>query len=134
MTQIGIVKSVSEQEVLVRVNRKNACGDNCSMCGACGGKWIDVSARCDLEVAVGEKVCIQSPGGPVIGGMICLFILPVLLPLLAYVFMTAVFGNVVGILFASVVLLLCVLLIPRLGKSEKYLDAVQAKVIYKVKE
>ena len=134
MTQIGMVKSVSEREVLVRVIRKSACGDHCSMCGACGGQWIDVSARCALEVAVGEKVCIQSSGGPVIGGMICLFILPVLLPILAYIFIAGVFGNVVGIVFAVVVLLLCGALILRLSKSKKYLHAVQAKVIYKVEE
>lgn len=121
MTQIGVVKKITDTDVIVSVVRKGACGDNCSMCGACQVEPLEVSACCDIKVMVGDTVEIYSPGGTVIFGMVSLFILPILLPLLAYVTFFAILGTFAAWTATCITLLLCVTLIYLLSRNSAFL-------------
>lgn len=134
MTQIGKVKTIKNKKAIISVVRKGACGDNCGMCGACRGNVLEVEAWCDLEVASGSLVEISSAGNVIVCGMICLFILPIILPLMAYIIVDGWFGNVAAWIASGVVLLLCLVLIYFLSKSQSYLKKAQPKVIRVVRE
>ncbi|MBQ6946433.1 MAG: SoxR reducing system RseC family protein [Clostridia bacterium] len=132
MTQIGVVKTILKHSVVVRVVRKGACGDNCSMCGMCAAQPIDVEASCDLSVVVGDRVRIQSSDQIMVGGMVCVFLLPILLPLLTFVLLQWALGWISAGVGAGVVLSFCIWLIARLNKNETYLKAARPRVIGKV--
>lgn len=121
MTQIGVVKKITDTDVIVSVARKGACGDNCSMCGACQVEPLEVSVRCDIDVLVGDTVEIFSPDGAILFGMISLFILPILLPLLAYITVYNFLGTLAAWVAAGVTLLLCVVLIYILSRHSVFL-------------
>ena len=134
MTQVGIVKEIRKQTVVISVVRKGACGDHCSMCGMCGASSIEVEADCSISVLPGDRVEICSEDRPVLLGLLCVFILPILLPLLSYVIFSSLLGTVGGVLSAAAVLLFCLYLIYRLNKSQKYLRASRCRVNRKVDE
>ncbi len=132
MTQTGVIKSISGQTAVVRVVRKGACGDGCSMCGLCSAETIDVQAKCLLAVSVGDRVRIQSSDRATLGGLICVFLLPVLMPLVFYLLAAWLFGTVIGMVAAGITLALCVALIRYLNRNKEFLNAAQACVISKV--
>ncbi len=134
MTQIGKIKTIENGQAIVRVVRKGACGDNCSMCGACKVDPIEVTAQCEIEALSGDLVEIASAGNVIVGGLICLFILPIILPILAYVAFENWLGNVAAWIAAGIVLLICFILIFLLSRNSSYLKKAQPKVIRVVKE
>lgn len=134
MTQIGKIKAVTKQGVTVSVIRKGACGDNCSMCGSCNAQTVDVVANCELDVRVGDAVELSSSDTAVIGGMFCLFILPILLPLSAYLLLSTMLGSVMGWVGAGVALVVCLLLIRALSKSTAYLEKSRPSIIRIVRQ
>lgn len=129
MTQIGIVQQIEDRMATVRVIRKGACGDNCSMCGACGTGHVDVKAACDLRVSVGDRVRLESSDAAVIGGLICIFILPVLLPIVIYVLFSSMINATAGWIAAAIVFGMSVSSIILLNKNQGYLLKVQPRVV-----
>ena len=134
MTQIGKVKTIKNKKAIISVVRKGACGDNCGMCGACQGDALEIVAWCDLEVNPGSFVEISSEGNVIVLGMVCLFILPIILPLLSFIVVDGWLGNIAAYIVAGIVLLLCLTLIYLLSKSQSYLKKAQPKVIRVVRE
>ncbi len=128
MTQVGVVKKVADGKALVSVIRKGACGENCSMCGACKADPIEVNARCEIAVLAGDLVEISSPDHAIIFAMICLFIFPVFLPIVAFVLFSDWLGAIAGWVSAGLILGLCIALICFLSKNRAFLKAVQPTV------
>lgn len=129
MNQIGKVAELRDDGVVVTVARKGACGDNCAMCGACRVENVKVNAICTLDVQVGDTVELSSSTAPVILGLLCLFVLPILLPLVGYIIFSACMGSVFGWITAAVALAISVVIILRLSKSERYLSMTRASVV-----
>lgn len=134
MTQTGVVKSISGQTAVVRVVRKGACGDGCSMCGLCNAETIDVQVKCRLSVNVGDRVKIQSSDRVMLWGLTCVFLLPILLPLVLYLLFASLFGIKSGVVAAGLALALCILLIRHLNRNKEFLNAAQACVISKAED
>ncbi len=134
MKQIGKICWVKDGMAKIRVVRKGACGEHCSMCGACGGEIVEINAKCDIEVVAGDMVEIASDSSAVIFGMLSIFVLPVLLPLVTYLLLMERIGVFASLIAGGVMLALCVLFICYLTKSKRYLAAAQASVICKLHE
>lgn len=117
--------------VTVEVLRQSACGGECKDCSGCSSKSMQVNAFCDLPVEVGDRVWISSPKEFVLLGMFIVFILPLVLPVVAYL-LTARSGF--GILFAVAALILSLLAIWLLSKSKLYIKKTQPKVVRIIKE
>ncbi len=132
MTQNGQIVAIKQDHVVVRVVRKGACGDNCSMCGACHNQAIEIKADCDIAVKVGETVCIRSESTAILFGLFSVFILPIALPLVCYFLMqsfTSVFWSGFG---AAVMFLLCIGILLLLNKSRRFSAKTKAKVVCKL--
>lgn len=120
MTTIGRVKQIRGNEAVVSVVRTGACGGDCGSCGGCEGRTVDVRAFCDIDVQVGTVVELSSRSGYIYLGMIIVFLLPVLLPLLGYFIFAGI--NITAAYTAAVTLfVLSVIVILRLSKSKKFL-------------
>ena len=132
MTQIGVIRQRQGNKATVRVVRKGACGDHCSMCGACNVGFIDVQAVCDMDVEVGDRVRLESSNSAVIGGMLCLFVMPKFLPILFYLIFSAWLGTMVGCIASITIFLACVLWVVMLNKNKDYLSSAQPRVVAKV--
>lgn len=128
MTQSGRVKKVEDGMAVVSVVRKGACGDHCSMCGACEAEPLEIEAICDIDVSCGDLVEISSNSSSIVCGMVCLFVLPILLPLLFYITVSNWFGDVIGWIVAGVALIGCFLLIGQLSLSSVYLKKTRPRV------
>ncbi len=128
MTQVGVVKKISNDCAVVSVIRKGACGENCSMCGACNTEPIEVSARCYITVSVGDMVVISSANNVILFAMFCLFIFPILLPILAYVMFFNLLGVIAGWVAAGVISLICVAFIYFLSRNSDFLSKAQPTV------
>ena len=128
MTQIGVVKKVSDDYAVVSVVRKGACGDNCSMCGACNTEPIEVNARCNITVSAGDLVEISSADNVILFAMFSLFISPILFPILAFVIFFDLFGVVAGWLASGIMLLMSVAFVYFLSRNSAFLSKVKPTV------
>ena len=117
--------------VMVEVLRQSACSGECKDCSGCSAKSMQVKAFCDLSVEVGDRVSVSSPKEYVLLGMFVVFILPLILPVVAYM-LAAKSGF--GILFAAVALVFSLVAIWLLSKSKWYLKKTQPRVVRIIKE
>lgn len=85
MTQTAIVTAVSgDGRARVEVRRQSACAHDCEHCAGCGASAaIQVEARTDLPLTVGDRVEIYS-GGRVLGIAALVYLVPVALFFLGY--------------------------------------------------
>lgn len=134
MTQNGRITKAENGIAIVSVVRRGACGDHCSMCGACKVEPLEIEAICDIDVSVGDLVEISSNSSLIVGGMICLFILPILLPLLLYVVVSNWLTNVIALIVAGTALVGCILLIWQLSHNSVYLKKVRPRVERVIRE
>lgn len=128
MNQIGKVAEITTDGVVVTVARKGACGDNCAMCGSCRVENVRVDAICTLDVKVGDTVELSSSTWAVILGLLCLFVLPIFLPLTGYIIFSAWVSSACGWIVAAVGLAVSIVIIWRLSHSKKYLSMTRASV------
>lgn len=128
MTQIGVVKKVLNDCVVVSVTRKGACGENCSMCGACKVEPIEVNAQCSIMVSEGDMVEISSANKVILFAMFCLFIFPVIMPILAYVIFFDLFGTIAGWVAAGVILSACISFIYFLSRNSAFISKARPTV------
>lgn len=134
MRQIGTIKSVQGQTAVVQVVRQGSCGDNCSMCGMCANRVMDVTAKCSIAVTNGDKVWLESDSKAVLGAMALVFFLPVALPLIAFVLGQVAWGIPSGGVLAGVVFAATVAAIVLLGRNNSLLTKTQASVVAKVED
>lgn len=119
MTAFGKIKEISGTKALVSVVREGACGGNCASCSGCENRTVDVTAYCDIPVEIGELVEIASRSGYIYFGMIVVFLLPVIFPLLGYFMLSGI--SVTAACIAAVILfVLSLIIIFCLSKSKQY--------------
>lgn len=95
----GKIIRTCEGLAIVQIIRKGACGDHCSHCNGCNAEHMDVEANCALRVEPGDWVLVSSKKHPIILGMFVVFILPCILPMIAY--LLAIGSGVEGYLVAA---------------------------------
>ncbi len=122
----GKIIRIGEGIATVRIIRKGACGDQCSHCSGCNAEHMDVEADCAFEVEEGDWVLVSSKKYPVIFGMFVLFILPCILPIIAYFL---AIGSGYEHYFAAAALGISVLGILCLNKSVWFRNAARPQVI-----
>ncbi len=125
------VLQVDGPSVTVEVLRQSACSGECKDCSGCSVKSMKIAAFCDVLVVPGDRVIVSSRKDAVLFGMFIVFILPLILPVVVYL-LTAKSGF--GIWFAAIALIVALLLIWLLSKSEWYLKKTQPRVIRVIKE
>lgn len=110
------------------VVREGACGGNCASCSGCENRTVDVTVRCDIPVCVGELVEIASRSEYIYLGMIIVFLLPVVFPLLGYLIFSGI--SVTAAYIAAVTLFAAALIIVfGLSKSERYIKKSMPRVL-----
>lgn len=129
-TEARVLK-VNGPSVTVEVLRQSACSGECKDCSGCSIKSMQINAFSDLAVQPGDRVLLSSKKEPVLFGMFIVFILPLVLPLVAYLLMEK---SGLGIWFAVIALILALLFIWLLSKSKWYLKKTQPQVIRIIKE
>lgn len=127
----GKVLQVNGPFVTVEVLRRSACTGECKDCSGCAAKSMHITAFCDLPIQPGDRVLVSSSKEAVLFGMFTVFILPLILPVAVYL-LTAKSGF--GILFATVAVIVALLLIWLLSKSKWYLKKSQPRVVRVIKE
>lgn len=128
MTALGKIKQINGTEALVSVVREGACGGNCASCSGCENRTVDVTVRCDIPVCVGELVEIASRSEYIYLGMIIVFLLPVVFPLLGYLIFSGI--SVTAAYIAAVTLFAAALIIVfGLSKSERYIKKSMPRVL-----
>ena len=110
------------------VVREGACGGNCALCSGCENRTVDVTAYCDIPVCVGELVEIASSSGYIYFGMIIVFLLPVVFPILGYfmfsgISVTAAYIAAVTLFAAALIIVFC------MSRSEKYVKKSMPRVL-----
>ena len=128
MQKLGIVKSISEQTAVVKIIRESACSGNCASCGGCGQKQIEVKANCDLDVVPGQKVILYTASSYILLGMFCMFILPIAVPLFAYILLSS-FNITLAAVCAMVSFVFCAFAVYKLSRSKSYLKRAMPSVI-----
>lgn len=129
MKKVGVVIKKENGGAIIRVARDSACTGECSKCHGCDEKNVEVFARCDQNIKIGQKVKIESNTFYVLIGLILLFLLPVMLPLVAFIVFDAFFSKTIATIFCIIFAALSILLIILLNKSEKYKEKTIPKVI-----
>lgn len=122
----GVVLSKNGFEAIVEIQRVNACTGNCKDCAGCETKKMQVAVYTDLAVVSGDRVRIFSEEKPVLFGLFVVFIVPLILPVLAYL-LTVKSG--LGGCFAVGGLALSLVLIWRLNRSRWYFKKTQPRII-----
>jgi Positive regulator of sigma E activity len=87
VTQTAIVKKILDKETaLVEVERKTACGGECSSCGGtCSFKnKLSVVASNGVCAAVGDSVVIESESVKIIGAAALVYLMPIIVFLFGY--------------------------------------------------
>ena len=128
MTVLGKVKEINGREVTVSVVRNGACGGNCKSCGGCSERTVDAKAFCDINVQPGDVVELSSHSSYVYLGMVSVFLMPVIFPVLGYIFFAKI-GITAACAAAVILFVLSVIIIWRISKSEKYLQNVTPSVV-----
>ena len=128
MTAFGKIKQINGTKVIVSVVREGACGGNCGSCSGCENRTVDVAAYCDISVSVGELVELASRSGYIYLGMIIVFLLPVVFPLLGYfifsgISVTAAYIAAVTLFAAALIIIFC------LSKSKRYVSKSMPRVL-----
>ena len=92
MTQTAVVtKILNKGTALVEVERKTACGGECSSCGGtCSSKSkLSVVASNGICAAVGDSVVIESESAQIIGAAALVYLMPLLVSILGYTIASA---------------------------------------------
>ena len=86
---------------------------------------MDTVAYAPIEVSEGDRVILESDSKSILLGMFIVFILPLVLPVAAYMLLS---GGTWGILAAAIGLVLAILLIALLSKSSWYIKKTQPRI------
>ena len=87
----GTVSRISENKAFIITERKSACGENCSGCGACGDKLNEIEAVNEIGAKKGDKVLVEMSDSRVIGAAFLVYIVPLMIFIAMY-FMFLSFG------------------------------------------
>lgn len=128
MNNKGKVISVNGTDVEVSVIRQGACGENCASCNSCTNKTVSVVARCDILVSVGDLVEISSASFYVYLGLLLVFILPVVLPLFAYVVFLDI-NRLLSVVFSVLMFFVSLGVIYYFSKNKSFLKKLKPTVI-----
>ena len=131
MTSIAIVEQINDKKITVSTIRKGACGDNCAMCGACNAEKLFTDVTSDIAVSVGDVVRIKSDTGYVLVALCCMFLLPIVAPLVAY-FMACEYSSIFSCVLAALVFLFSLVFLFFLSKSKWFIKKITPKIIDKV--
>lgn len=127
MKSKGKVEAIHKDKVTVSVVREGACGENCASCHGCSGRTVSTEAFCSLDVAVGDVVEIFSNSEYVYLGLILVFLMPIVFPLIMYLIFLN-FSKTVSVLFTVLSFIISLVGIYRLSKSKKFLTKVTPRV------
>lgn len=119
---VGKVMRIDGETAVVRIVRQSACSGNCSECSGCANRSMDTVARMQLKVDVGDRVVLESDTTSILLGMFVVFILPLILPITAYI-LAAKIGF--GLWAAAFGLVLSILVIWMLSRSNWYIKRTQ---------
>ena len=121
----GIVVRTEGMSAIVRIRRTGACGDSCAHCSGCDAAMMEIVAKCKFPVSSGDLVRVTSDRRYVFLGLVVLFLVPIILPMLAY-FLSVGTGKEAYFVIAAIVFAFVLILI--LNKNQKYKKACQPQV------
>ena len=84
MKNIGVVINLIDDDATLRFIKESACGGNCSGCGGCASKPIEVKLKNTLNVKEGDKVEVESDTHKILFWAFMLYIMPIIALLTAY--------------------------------------------------
>lgn len=127
----GRVLRAEGSAAVVEIQRKSACSGNCTDCSGCAEQAVEITVLAEFPVSPGDRVTVSSAKSPVLFGLFVLFILPLVLPLGAYLLtMNSGFGG----WFAAAAALLAVVMIRLLSKSRWFLEQTRPKIVNVISE
>lgn len=103
MEQVARVLEVKGDQVKILVQRKTACGHDCSKCGGCGGaenRPLVGYARNDAGAQAGDMVEIFSEEGTVVKRAFITYMIPLVVFFVAYLvpYLNGVSGGMSGVI------------------------------------
>lgn len=103
MEQVAKVLEVKGDQVKILVQRKTACGHDCSKCGGCGGaenRPLVGYARNDAGAQAGDMVEIFSEEGTVVKRAFITYMIPLVVFFVAYLvpYLNGVNGGMSGVI------------------------------------
>ncbi len=122
---------INGTSAVVEVIRRGACGGNCTDCSGCKELSMQVEVLAEIPASPGDRVLISSKQQPILLGLFVVFILPLLLPVGVYLLtMQTGFGG----LYATLAVIVAIILIWSLSKSSWYLKKTKPHIIRVISE
>lgn len=120
MTNSGVVTRVYENKAEIRFIKESACSGNCSSCGACVSKPIDIIVENILEAKTGDKVIIETGTNKILLTAFLIYILPLCILLTIYFCLFKYFGNTVSISIGIIAFVLSFFIAQKYCNKNKY--------------
>ncbi len=128
MKNNAIVEKIEDKYVIVSTFRKGACGDNCAMCNSCTAQKVFTKAFCDFDVNVGDSVIIESNSFSIVLALLAVFVIPIVVPLILYLFLCA-FDKIVSLVAAFIGAIVAFLFIYKLSRLSLFLNKITPKIV-----
>ena len=128
MKNIATVERIEQEYVVVSTVRKGACAESCTICNSCTVQKFYTNAFCNIDVEIGDRVIIESDTGLILLTMVCVFILPLILPFVLY-FLLSGFGTICCVVGAAVGVVFSCIIIYCLSKSNSYIKKIMPNII-----
>lgn len=122
----GKVIRRGENNAIIQIRRKGACGDNCAHCSGCAAQLMEIESDCSIAVQNGDWVRIKSNHNMILVGLFVLFLMPVFLPIIAFL---STIGSGLEIFFVLLAIVISVILIILLNKSRWFRNASRPQVV-----
>ena len=126
MQTIGTVVSLDELKAQIEVQRIGACTGNCKDCSGCETKKMHITVDAIPELEIGARVRMLSNTNAVLGGYFLVFILPLIIPVSAYL-LTWKSGHGGWISLLAVFITFGFVFL--LNKSKRFLKKMQPQII-----
>ena len=85
MKEVGTVEKIDGEFLLVRVEKKSACGENCATCkGGCVPTDRIIRVKRTLDCQTGDKVVLDMSGKKVMGAAFLVYIIPLVVLIFGY--------------------------------------------------
>ena len=92
MIKSGIVDSIENSKITIKIERDSSCGDNCAMCNACPGKEMFITTYTKENFNVGDYVRLETNTSLILLSAFLVYILPIILLIVGYVIISLYFG------------------------------------------
>ena len=117
MKNIGVVTEIKENKVKIRFIRESACGGNCSSCGGCSVKPVEIYVENTLDAKMYDKVEVETDTSKILFSAFVLYIFPLISLILTYLIADIYLKEAISAFIGVLCFLLSFLIVRKYGKN-----------------